>query len=253
MNPNVFNLFNTIREFQVAMGDVTGVNESMMGTQGTSDALVGVTEAAIHRGSLIQEPFYYALTNILKQAYQHMATVGKKVMYDSPRRAAMALGDGGYQLLTITKDHLLEDFRIWIERTENKQTATNNANTLIFTLLQGGLLDQYRASMLLGRATPEQVTKSLREYQIEQFAAKKEQDKYNQQRMIQGQEQEQQMMQAQAQQQQQGVEMAIDQDEKDKEHDLQLQAMKGENSMNQAIVSSELNRRNNLENRNKKA
>ena len=56
----------------------------MTGTQGGSDVLVGVIEAQIQRGSLVQEPFYWALTSILRQAYEHMATVGKAIYHDNP-------------------------------------------------------------------------------------------------------------------------------------------------------------------------
>lgn len=247
LHPNVFNVWNVIKEFQVSMADVTGVNESMTGTMGGPDVAVGVTEAMIGRGSLIQEPFYYALTKILKQAYQHMATVGKKIIYDNPRRAAMIMGDKGYQILTVTKDHLLEDFRVWIERSESPATAVQNGNALVFTLMQAGLLDPFRASMLLGRATPDQVTKSMREYQMEQAYAKKEQDKYNQQRMmIAGQEQQQMMNEQRGMMQQQRADQMAE-NQADREVELEKEAMKQQGALENSIVATELNSRNNLQ------
>jgi hypothetical protein len=86
-------MFQVIQSVQQSIQDVTGVNEAMTGTQGGGDVLVGVVEAQIQRGSLVQEPFYWALTSILKQAYEHMATVGKSIYYDNPRRLAMMVGD----------------------------------------------------------------------------------------------------------------------------------------------------------------
>lgn len=249
VHPNVFNLFNVAKEFQNSMGDVTGVNEAMTGTNGGQDALVGVVEAQIGRGSIIQEPFFYSLTRILKQSYQHMATVGKKVMYDNPRRAAMVVGDKGYQILTVTKDHLLEDFRVWVERGENNQTAVQNGTALIFTLMQAQLIDPFRASMLIGRATPDQVTKAMREYQIEQRYAKNKQDEANQQRMIAAQEQEQEMVQEQKNMMNQQRQDAMVADENNKQHEFAMQELKGNQALENSIITSELNNRNNLQNK----
>ena len=247
LNPNVFTLFNTVKEFQAAMGDVTGVNDAMVGTQGGSDALVGVVEAQIHRGSIVQEPIYYSLSRIMEQAYQHMATVGKRVYYDSPAKLISQVGEKGYHIIAITKDHVMEDFRVSVERTESDEMLKNRADGLIFSLMQGGLLDQYRGSMLLGRATPERVTRALREYQTEMQYAKKEQDKINQQRMIQGQQQEQQMMADQQQMMKRQEAIAMAQDEADKDFELEKEQMKGQQALENTIVASELNRKNNLQ------
>lgn len=155
-------MFQVVSEVQKSIADVTGVNESMTGTQGTSDALVGVIEASIQRGSLVQEPFYWALTSILKQAYEHISTVGKAVYHDNPRRLAMMVGDKGMANIVITKDHLLQDYRIFIKRTENKEQGEEKGNQLLFTLLQAGIVDQQMFANLFGRATPDRIAKAIR-------------------------------------------------------------------------------------------
>ena len=164
-------LFQVVREMQLSMQDVTGINEAMTGTQGGSDALVGVLQSQIQRGTLIQEPFYYALTTILKQAYQHIATVGKRIMADSPRRAAIVTGDKGAEIINITEDLMLEDFRVFIERANAEESEVEQANNLLFTLLQAGLLDANRVSHLFGRGTLDMVADSMREFQAEQREA----------------------------------------------------------------------------------
>jgi hypothetical protein len=157
-------MFQVVSEVQRSIQDVTGVNESMTGTQGTSDALVGVIEAQIQRGSLVQEPFYWALTSILKQAYEQIATVGKAIYFDNPRRLAMMIGDKGMSRIELTKDHLLEDYRIFINRTESKAQAEQTGNELLFTLLQAGLVDQNIFSNLFNRATPDLIAKEMRAF-----------------------------------------------------------------------------------------
>jgi hypothetical protein len=126
--------------------------------------LVGVIEAQIQRGSLVQEPFYWALTSILRQAYEHMATVGKMIYHDNPRRLAMIVGDEGFTTINITKDNLLQDYRIFIKRSESKEQGIVNGNSLLFTLLQAQLIDQKIFANLFNRATPELIASELRQY-----------------------------------------------------------------------------------------
>lgn len=157
-------LFDVINTIQTSIQDVTGVNEAMTGTQGASDALVGVVQAQIQRGSLVQEPFYWGLTSILRSAYEHMATVGKAIYFDNPRKLAIMVGDKGLQNITISKDHLLQDYRIFINRSEPREQGIANGNQLLFTLLQSGMIDQQIFANLFNRANPELIANSIREH-----------------------------------------------------------------------------------------
>jgi hypothetical protein len=157
IGPGTLQMFQVIKEVQTSIQDVTGVNEAMTGTQGGSDALVGVVEAQIQRGSLVQEPFYWALTSVLQQAYEHIATVAKAIYHDNPRKLSMMVGDKGMQRIKITEDHLLQDYRIFIKRSESQEQAEQAGNTLLFTLLQAGMIDQPMFSNLFNRATPDRI------------------------------------------------------------------------------------------------
>lgn len=201
-------MFQVIQQVQQSIQDVTGVNEAMTGTQGGSDMLVGVIEAQIQRGSLVQEPFYWALTSILKQAYEHMATVGKAVYYDNPRRLAMMVGDKGFKDLTITEDNLMQDYRVFINRSESKEQGITNGNQLLFTLLQAGLIDQEIFANLFNRANPDLIADALRQHakdkaQAQNMAMKQQAEDGAQMRMEQANQQDQMAMMMQYQQQQQ--------------------------------------------------
>jgi hypothetical protein len=161
VNSATLSMFNIVDNIQQGMEQVTGVNESMQGN--TGDKLVGVVEAQIQRGSLRQEPFYWCLTEVLEQAYQHMATVGKKIYMDNPRRLAIAVGDDGMQRIQITEDIVLDDFRIFIKRTEDDISLKEKGNQLLFTLIQGGLISQDNFKLLYNRATPDDVADALRD------------------------------------------------------------------------------------------
>ena len=177
IGPGTLQMFQVIQAVQQSIQDVTGVNEAMTGTQGGGDVLVGVVEAQIQRGSLVQEPFYWALTSILRQAYEHMATVGKAIYHDNPRKLAMMVGDEGLGRIMITKDHLLQDYRIFIKRSETPEQGLNAANQLLFTLLQAGMIDQITFANLFNRATPELVADALRRFQRDKLMAQQQADK----------------------------------------------------------------------------
>lgn len=177
VGPGTLQMFQVIQAVQQSIQDVTGVNEAMTGTQGGGDVLVGVVEAQIQRGSLVQEPFYWALTSILRQAYEHMATVGKSIYHDNPRKLAMMVGDEGLGRIMITKDHLLQDYRIFIKRSETPEQGINAANQLLFTLLQSGMIDQLMFANLFNRATPELVADALRKFQKDKLMAQQQADK----------------------------------------------------------------------------
>jgi hypothetical protein len=219
-------MFQVIDQVQKAIQDVTGVNEAMTGTQGGGDVLVGVIEAQIQRGSLVQEPFYWGITSILRQAYEHMATVGKSVYKDNPRKLSMIVGDKGLMNINIGDNHMLQDFRIFIKRAESREQGIQAGNALLFTLLQAGLIDQTGFANLFGRSNPDMIADSIRKYAKSKLMAQNKMDEINAQRneQAQGQQQAQaeMMMQATAADQQQaGVEQ-----EKQHQRELEKIAMK---------------------------
>jgi hypothetical protein len=233
-------MFQVIQSVQQSIQDVTGVNEAMTGTQGGSDMLVGVIEAQIQRGSLVQEPFYWALTSILKQAFQHMATVGKAIYHDNPRRLAMIVGDEGMKRINITEDHLLQDYRIFIDRAETPEQGRNAANQLLFTLLQAGLIDNNVFANLFNRATPELVAKELRNFNADKLMAQMKADQASTQGMVQGKmQQEQAMDQMAAAQQQQQLQAAAVQDATH-EQEMEKIAMKEDAKTERDIIKNEL-------------
>jgi hypothetical protein len=218
-------LLNVHQHVQAQIQNTTGVNEAMTGTAGGSDALVGVLQTQIAQGSLVQEPFYWALTSILKQACQHMVTVGKRIYADNPRKLAIMAGDDGMERINITKDDLLEDHKIFIERTEGERSAIERGNQTLFTLYQMGLIDNYTFGNQYNRSTVDNVAVALRTYQKELAQAQNEMDKVNAQRA----EQERAAMQ-QAQQQQ----AAMQQEMMNKQE--QKEALDREHEMNQVLL-----------------
>ena len=169
---------NSIRTFaelhesmHQTMGIITGVNESLLGQSQGSDQLVGVTQLQIQRGSLIQEPFYSALVGCFEQAYQTTADVGKRIYADNERELAIAIGDENVEVIKITKDMKLEDFRIFIHREADMDKQKAAADALIMQFAKVGMIDKQGLADLGGRSTPDEVWSMLRKRAAEEKVA----------------------------------------------------------------------------------
>ena len=87
------------------------------------------------------------------------------------------VGDKGLRNIAITEDSLLQDYRIFIKRSESEEQGINNGNTLLFTLLQSQLIDQTIFANLFNRATPDLISKALREHYKMKLEAQNASDK----------------------------------------------------------------------------
>lgn len=208
-------MFNIIDIVKQKMQEITGVNDAIMGQSQGQDQLVGVTNSLINQGSLIQEPFYNAVSHYYLQLYQSIADVGKRIYSDNERDLAIIIGDDGVGMFKITKDYNAEDFRCFVKRETVDDVQIQNANNQLMTFLQMQLIDNTMFANLWGRSTVTEVNRALRQKaSIDAEAAR-----------VQAQQQ-QQMMQQQQQQQEQGMaqmqEMKLQQDGKE---ELQRQEM----------------------------
>lgn len=157
-------LFNIIDAMKDSVQKMTGVNDALKGESTGSDQLVGVTQLMIQRGSLMQEPFYNALTQIYKQCYNSICTVGKRIYCDNQRNGVMAIGDEGIEVINITKEMRLEDFRCFVKRQNTDEMLTQAADQMLITLKQLQMLDDESVANLWGRSTPDEVANALRKY-----------------------------------------------------------------------------------------
>jgi len=158
----VYNMFNIIPILKQNVQDTTGVNEALRGESTGSDQLVGVTELLIQRGSLMQEPFYNAITDLYVQKFQYAATCGKRMYIDNERELAIITGDEGVDILTMSKDLRNEDFRVFVSRENDDAVLKSQANQMLMLFLEQQLIDDKVFANLYNRSTPDEVTMALR-------------------------------------------------------------------------------------------
>jgi hypothetical protein len=184
----MFNIIPTIKDM---MQDTSGINEGLRGESTGSDQLVGVTELLIQRGSLMQEPFYEAMSNLFLQCYRHVSTVGKNFYIDSERELMDIVGDEGAKILTLSEDMRNEDFNVFVERENDDSVLKSQANQMLSVFMEQGLIDQNTFSNLFNRATPNDVTRALRsQAKLRLEAERQKANEMEQQMAAQGQQQQ---------------------------------------------------------------
>jgi hypothetical protein len=192
----MFNIVDTIRGM---VQQSTGVNDALQGEAQGGDQLVGVTQMLIQRGSLMQEPFYNCIRNIMVQCYQAIASRGKRIYIDNERELVIITGDQGAKTIRMAKDIKNEDFRIFVKLDSAEETLVNAGNQMILTLRSMGLIDDIKVANLFNRSTPDQVAKALRETAVNKIEISRVEAEQ------QAQQSEQMMQQMQAMQEEQNA------------------------------------------------
>jgi hypothetical protein len=158
----VYSMFGILPVIKQMVQDTTGVNEGLRGESTGSDQLVGVTELLIQRGSLMQEPFYEAISRLFVQMYQYTATVGKRMYIDNEREIVNILGNDGAEVIKLSEDIKNEDFNVFVERENDDSVLKSQANQMLAVFLDRGMIDDKIFANLYNRSTPNDVTRALR-------------------------------------------------------------------------------------------
>ena len=224
-------MFDVVSQMKSLIQDVTGVNEGLKGESTGSEQLVGVTKLMIQRGSLMQEPFYNAISEIFLQMFESVASVGKKFYIDNERELAIAAGDESVKIFQLSKDIRNEDFLIFIERDNSDELLKSQANQMLSVFLEMGLVDEEMFANLYDRSTPTKVMADVRSFVKRKKEAERrlaEEEQAQQQQMM---GQEQQMMQ-EAQQLQQMEKQG------DKQFELEKIAAQNAGKLDQTIAKN---------------
>lgn len=196
ISPATYEMFNLIPAIKGIVQGSTGTNEAMRGEALGQDQLVGVTQALLQQGSILQAPFYHSLVMVFKQMYQAIANRGKRIYLDNDYELINTVGDWNAEILRSTKTAKIEDFRVYVEMSQNPKMLMRAADQQLMLLKQLNMIDDNRFANLYGRSTPELVAQSMREYAADKNILAREQAK------AQAQQQEQMMQLAQQQEQQ---------------------------------------------------
>jgi hypothetical protein len=163
---------NLIDTFRVGIEQITGVNDGLKGQSSNPDQLVGVMQLMIQRGSIIQEPFYSALSDIFQGVYQDMVTSARRFYIDNELDLIDAVGEESASVLRLSKDIRNESMGVKLFKSIDPQSERMYVDNKLTIWLQFGLIDSETAGNLMGRASDEEAHMALREFQ-KQFAEQK--------------------------------------------------------------------------------
>jgi hypothetical protein len=173
-SPSINILYNAASAYREAIKVNSGINEAMTGTMGGKRELVGVANAMIERGSLMQEDFYYALGLMMEQMFQSMAQRGKCIYVDNDYLIHYAVGERYTGALKLSKEYLNEYFRIFVKRTTPESDQQQNANNIALQFFQLGLLDDEHLAEVFNRGNVDDVVSKMREYVVGLAYAKRQ-------------------------------------------------------------------------------
>lgn len=154
-----------IENFKQGIEQVTGINEGVKGDTGNPDQLVGVMQLMIQRGSIIQEPFYQAISDIYKGCYQSAISSGKRYYIDNDVELVDAVGEESAQVLKLSKDMRNESLKVSLVRSMDAMNERMTVDSTLMAWLQYGLMDQETVGYLYGKASMEEAVNALKDFQ----------------------------------------------------------------------------------------
>lgn len=165
-------MINTANALNQMVSSGKGINESMTGTVGGYRVSSSAVMSNIQQGSLMQEDFFFAISQVFYRIYNKIATRGKLCYIENETELTKITGDGYAKILTLSKDLETEDVRIYIKRAVSKEQQIKTADELLFTLRQAQLIDDETFASLFHVSDVEQVTKGMFEFQNKLSEAK---------------------------------------------------------------------------------
>lgn len=169
-----FEFLNMANVFLGSIEKITGVNDAVKGQQTSPDQLVGTMQLMIQRSSVIQERYYAALRELFRQMYQALATSGKRLYINEKPRLVSIVGDDGFDVIELTKEMALEDFRVTVKYSNDPETERQQVDAMLMQLLQAGLIDKKRWANLIGRGNSDDMYQAIREFANESDEAEKQ-------------------------------------------------------------------------------
>jgi len=159
---SIFNIVNTIKGISESS---IGGGEALTGGGGAYRATGAVYELSINQGTLMQEPLYRCIADTMNQCYQSICSRGKRIYIENESHLESFVGHEGLEIIRLTKDYELEDFRSFISRGKSAVEESTEGNELLFSLLGAGLIDQRVFAKMFNNSNAQDVARALRQHQ----------------------------------------------------------------------------------------
>lgn len=183
---------------QTAAINTTGANQAMLGS--AMNELARTNAMQLQQGNLMQEDIFSALSDIIRQCYQSVATRGRKIYYDNPANLSYSLANDGQREILADMDSLGEQVLVKVSKALPHEKDVEIANQIATEFMMSGVIDKETYGKVINRCTRQELYAEVSRYVIRKGMAEAEEAN----RAI---AQEQQMMGIEMEQRQQGVDM----------------------------------------------
>mgnify|MGYP006921326600 CR=1 FL=1 len=184
-----YQMFAMLPQIKAIAESGTGVYESNFGAPQGQDQLVGTLQLQLQQAGVMQVPFNAAVAHLYEQVHQYDVQAGKQHYARYPWILSQMVGDSGMEAIMVSREMMIEQFRIRVELTEDAaQQRIMADNMIIPQLLAEGSLDLLTANKLRGKAFPHQCYRAAEKFcmmkaKADAQAAKQQQIQMQQQQM----------------------------------------------------------------------
>lgn len=152
--------------------NTTGANQAMLGS--AMNELARTNQMQLQQGNLMQEDIFSALSDILRQCYQSIATRGRKIYYDNPANLSYSLANDGQREILASLDSLGEQVLVKVSKALPHERDVEIANEMATQFLMSGLIDKETYGKVINRSTRQELYAEVSRYVIRKGMAEAE-------------------------------------------------------------------------------
>lgn len=142
INEGTFNILRSAGELQALANNYVGINDPLMDMANGGAPMLGVIQLLVQKGTLIQEPYYEALRSCMLGVYKFLADIGKNMYSYYDKSLVIKVGDTGLRAIKISKDAMLDYFRINVVQDNVKEVRKQIVFQIINLLYEKGIIDK---------------------------------------------------------------------------------------------------------------
>jgi len=173
-------LFDIAKGMEASAKNVIGGGESLMGQGGAYRASATVNNQNLNQGTTMQEPVFYCVHKIILDIDTSFANRGRRILCANQNQLVVATGEDGMKVITLTRDHELEDYRIQIKRAQDPIQERQQANAELLIMLQSKLISEEIYGKYYNRSTMNTIGQAIREHQMIKIEQARQQQKMQQ-------------------------------------------------------------------------
>jgi len=181
IDPKILSFYDLAVKMKDMAGTSSGFNKELSGTVGAYRSSASIAMNNLQQGSIMQEPVFFALSEILLNAYRSIVNRGLKYYVKNRRRFRVMVGNDIADSFILDPSFNSERWDIEFMKSETSINERDLANEQLISFLQIGLIDDKQFAQAFNNSNRNDVGYILREASA--MRARAEIDKRNAQKV----------------------------------------------------------------------